>query len=143
MEASSRLNALRVVNPCEVPWASMDGDDRVRFCDRCRKNVYNVAAMLPREALTLIRRNEGRVCVQLMRRRDGTLVAGDCWARLRRARRKGLLTLVVTLPVVLAAQVGVQLFGLQMLGDFLRDAPKRELTEAQGLIRGGGVLIYK
>jgi hypothetical protein len=84
-----RLESLQVVAPCTVPWASMEGDDQVRFCGRCRKNVYNVAAMSRGEALAVVERSEGRVCMVLTRRQDGTLVTGDCWAALRRARRRG------------------------------------------------------
>jgi hypothetical protein len=104
----------------------------VRFCDRCRKNVYNVATMLPGEALALIRRNERGVCLQLTRRRDGTLVTGDCCARLRQARRKGILVLIVMLPFVLAAQLGAQAFGLRTLWSVLVGEPPTDGFPGRG-----------
>ncbi len=55
MKRICRLDSLRVAMPCPVPWSSMAGDERIRFCDRCRKNVYNVAALSPAEALALVR----------------------------------------------------------------------------------------
>src|SRR5262245_38832274 len=54
MKPRDRLDSLQIVTPCSVPWSSMNGDDAVRFCDRCRKNVYNVAAMTPDEAVDII-----------------------------------------------------------------------------------------
>jgi hypothetical protein len=124
MKRAHRLDQLRIVTPCSVPWSSMEGDDRVRFCGRCRKSVYNVAAMGRAEALALIERAEGRVCMQLTRRADGTIVTGDCWAALRRARRRGLLAFAAALPVVLLMQLWSQAFGLRALGGlFHRDPP--------------------
>ncbi len=43
------------------------------------------------EARRLIAAREGRVCVRILRRPDGTVVTADCWARLRAARRRGFL----------------------------------------------------
>jgi hypothetical protein len=115
MKRLDRLDSLRIVTPCDVPWSSMRGDDAVRFCGKCSKNVYNVAALSRAEALDLVERAEGRVCMQLSWRRDGTLATGDCWARLRRARRRGILAFVCALPIALAAQLWSQAFGLRAL----------------------------
>ena len=32
----------------------MTGDDRVRFCDRCRKNVYNLSSLTREQAEALV-----------------------------------------------------------------------------------------
>jgi hypothetical protein len=94
----------------------MEGDDAVRFCGKCRKNVYNVAQLSRAEAIALIQRAEGRVCVQLTRRADGTIATGDCWAQLRRARKRGLFALAAAAPAILIAQLWSQAFGLRALG---------------------------
>src|SRR5262245_30602687 len=39
------LARLRIASPCSADWDEMTGDDRVRFCGRCRKNVYNLSEM--------------------------------------------------------------------------------------------------
>lgn len=123
MKRHDRLNALRIVTPCSVPWSSMKGDDAVRFCGKCSKNVYNVAELTRAEALELVERAEGRVCMQLSWRRDGTLATGDCWARLRRARRRGLLALLAALPVILVTQLWSQAFGLRALAGIFDRRP--------------------
>jgi hypothetical protein len=56
----------------------MTGDDAVRFCDKCRKNVYDVAQLSRAEAVSAIERAEGRACVRLSRRADGTIATGCC-----------------------------------------------------------------
>jgi hypothetical protein len=130
MKRARRLDALRVVTPCPVSWSSMRGDDAVRFCDRCRKNVYNVAALGPAEAMALIERAEGRVCMLLTRRSDGTVVTGDCWAQLRRARKRGLVALALAAPVIVATQLWSQGFGLRTLFSLFDRPPARLAGEA-------------
>jgi hypothetical protein len=68
----------------------MRGDDRVRFCDRCNLDVYNLAGMSRGEAETLVRRSAGRLCVRLYRRQDGTVLTRDCPLGLRALRRKAV-----------------------------------------------------
>jgi hypothetical protein len=120
MKRRDRLDSLQVISPCPVAWSSMEGNDEVRFCGKCRKNVYNVAALPRAEALALIERAEGRVCMQLTRRPDGTIATGDCWAALRRARRRGLIAFAVAAPAIVLAQLWSQAFGLRALSGFFR-----------------------
>jgi len=81
------LDRVRIASPCSVSWSRMKGDDRVRFCDQCRLNVYNLSAMTRAEAETLIQTTEGRLCGAFYQRRDGTILTADCSVGLRAARR--------------------------------------------------------
>jgi hypothetical protein len=56
----------------------MDGDERVRFCRECNRNVYNLTAMTAREARRVVAEREGRLCVRFYQRRDGTVLTSDC-----------------------------------------------------------------
>jgi hypothetical protein len=141
MKKTDRLDALRIITPCTVPWSSMKGDEQVRFCGQCRKNVYDVSAMTRSAALSLIERAEGRVCMQIARRPDGTIATGDCWAPLRRARRRGILALAAALPIVLAAQLWSQAFGLRALGALFHRAPAPSAALAP--TRGEVTLVTK
>jgi hypothetical protein len=107
----------------------MRGDDAVRFCGKCSKNVYDVRSLTRQEALELVEKAEGRVCMQLSWRRDGRLATGDCWARLRRARRRGLLALLAALPVILLTQLWSQALGLRALYGLFHH---REVTVMRG-----------
>ncbi len=83
----SLLDSVRVASPCRQAWEDMAGDDRVRFCRACRQKVYDLAGFTHREAEALLAEREGRVCVRLFRREDGTILARDCPAAFRRAAR--------------------------------------------------------
>jgi hypothetical protein len=87
MASESFLDEIRVASPCSASWEAMDGDERVRFCAQCRKNVYNLSGMRRGEAETLVGEHEGRLCVRYYLRRDGTVLTEDCPAGLRAARR--------------------------------------------------------
>ncbi|HSS20747.1 MAG TPA: carboxypeptidase-like regulatory domain-containing protein [Pyrinomonadaceae bacterium] len=83
---SSNLDRLRVASPCPKSWEQMTGDDRVRFCDQCQLNVYNLSALSRLEAESLIASTEGRLCGRFFRRADGTVLTTDCPVGLRALR---------------------------------------------------------
>lgn len=80
------LEDVRVAAPCHARWEDMTGDDRVRFCGPCQKNVYNLSAMAREEAERLLAEREGSLCVRLYRRADGTVITNDCAVGVRRRR---------------------------------------------------------
>jgi hypothetical protein len=80
------LENLRIATPCTADWDEMRGDDRVRFCGQCEKNVYNLSAMSRAEAEALVAGREGRMCVRLYQRHDGTVLTSDCPVGAERAR---------------------------------------------------------
>jgi hypothetical protein len=84
----ARLPVLRVGAPCPLRWEDMAGDDRTRFCGKCQQHVYNVESLTPDEVRALVQQREGRVCVRLRRRSDGTMITRDCWYVVRRARER-------------------------------------------------------
>jgi len=59
------LPQLRVASPCTADWERMGGDDRVRYCDQCKLNVYNFSAMSSSEIEQLLLKSTGRVCGRL------------------------------------------------------------------------------
>ena len=109
------VDEIEIASPCTVPWDDMRGDDRVRFCGHCRQNVYNVETLGREEARRLVREREGRVCVRILRRDDGTVVTADCWTRLRAARRRGIASFLAALLVLVWAELVAVRFGLQGL----------------------------
>src|SRR5262249_45707178 len=81
------LDQIEIASPCSAAWTEMEGDDRVRFCRQCHKNVFNLSAMSRSEAETLIQGMEGVPCVRLYRREDGTVLTDDCPVGARRAKK--------------------------------------------------------
>lgn len=82
------LERLRLVDPCSVPWESMEGDHRVRYCGVCSLNVYDISALTRAEAKSLIAALEGRMCLRMTRRLDGTVMTRDCPIELGKTRRR-------------------------------------------------------
>jgi anti-sigma factor RsiW len=84
-QTTTSLDLIEVPTPCPVPWETMQGDDRVRFCSQCQKNVYQLSNMTRAEAEALINEKEGEICAQFFRRADGTVVTRNCavvrWSR--------------------------------------------------------------
>jgi len=80
------LENLRIATPCTADWNEMSGSDKVRFCGLCEKNVYNLSAMTRDEAERLVRKKDGRMCVRLYQRHDGTVLTADCPVGVKRER---------------------------------------------------------
>jgi hypothetical protein len=74
----SALDRVQVAKNCPASWRDMDGNDQVRHCSQCDRNVYNLSNMSRDEAAALIEETEGRLCVRYYRRRDGTMMTRDC-----------------------------------------------------------------
>lgn len=80
------LDQVRIASPCPMSWADMKGDERVRYCQKCELNVFNLSSMTRDEAEALVNEREGRLCVSYYQRRDGTILTRDCpvgWAKRR------------------------------------------------------------
>lgn len=58
---------LEILEPCSAEWDSMAGDHRARFCAHCQKHVHNLSEVTPREALDLVLRAGGRLCLNIER----------------------------------------------------------------------------
>ncbi len=85
-EQTGQLNNIRLAAPCNKDWDSMLGDDRVRFCNACSKNVYNISEMNSKEADAFLRNNGVSQCMRIFRRADGTVITDNCPVGLRRIR---------------------------------------------------------
>ena len=108
---SANIDRLRIATPCPISWEQMTGDNRVRFCDHCHLNVYNISELSRIEAETLIASTEGRLCARLFRRADGTVLTKDCPVGLRALRmRVSKRTAAVFAVIVSIASAG---FGQQ------------------------------
>lgn len=88
MTDRSLLDGISIASPCSADWNTMQGDDRRRFCAQCKLHVYDLSAMSTADAERLLRgADQGRVCVRLFRRADGTVLTRDCPVGLRQRLR--------------------------------------------------------
>jgi hypothetical protein len=82
------LNNIHIASPCPARWDQMSGDERVRACGACNKNVYNVSHMTRAEAEALFVEKEGHLCLRYYQRADGTILLKDCAIGLTKKRRR-------------------------------------------------------
>ena len=123
------VDRIEIETPCSVPWDSMYGDERIRHCGNCHKNVYNVAEFSRAQALELIARHEP-VCLRIYRRPDGTVVTSDCWSRLRAARRRGMWAFLAMLLIIGWAQLAAMVVGIAGLRRLLSHSTTGSMTVA-------------
>jgi cytochrome c-type biogenesis protein CcmE len=136
------LAAPRIPSPCDVPWAAMEGDDRVRLCGQCARYVYNLSAMTGAEAAELLAR-EPRLCVRYYERADGTILTSDCaiGARKRRIRRVKAAAPAAIVAASLAAMCAsnassIQPIPLYTIDEVVATRPKGEVRAEGDLALG-------
>ncbi len=82
------LDKIKIASPCGANWNEMIGDGRKRHCAECKLNVYNLSDMTKREAENFLINSEGRVCLRIYRRKDGTIITKDCPVGLAKLKKK-------------------------------------------------------
>ncbi len=125
MSRKLALDVIEVAEPCREDWDAMRGDERVRFCGLCHRDVYNLAGMSRDEAERLVTESEDRVCVRFVRRADGTVTTSDCapdrLAAMRRGARRSLTLAGAAVAGVFAlvGAVGAAAFTTGAVGDVI------------------------
>src|SRR3569833_3413671 len=66
------LDNIRVATPCSADWNDMVGDERVRHCGKCDKDVFNLSQMTREDAEALLQEKQGNLCARYYQRADGT-----------------------------------------------------------------------
>ena len=78
-EQLEQLATLRIASPCPMRWSDLEGDHKTRYCGQCRLHVHKLSELRTDEAVALVESSrQGRVCVQLFYRLDGTVMTKDC-----------------------------------------------------------------
>lgn len=105
------LDNIRVAAPCSADWSKMTGDERVRHCGDCKKNVYNLSDMTRDEAQALIIEKEGKLCVRYFRRADGTILLKDCSIGVSRRRKRRIIAAGAAALLAGGAAVALRIVG--------------------------------
>ncbi|HMT08777.1 MAG TPA: ankyrin repeat domain-containing protein [Pyrinomonadaceae bacterium] len=58
------IDNVRVASPCTEDWDKMRGNDRVRMCDHCVKEVNNLSELTRKQAKQLVRSSDGNICIR-------------------------------------------------------------------------------
>lgn len=98
---------LKVASPCPASWDQMKGDDAVRHCESCDKDVFQISHMSTEQVEHFLLARKGlRTCVRFYQRADGTLLTSDCSVGKKAKRKKQVLSAAA------AAAIGVGALGL-------------------------------
>jgi ankyrin repeat protein len=74
--------------PCDADWDSMIGSDQVRFCEHCNLHVTNLSNITRQEAIRLVARSQGRLCVRFFKRADGSVLTKQLPRKLHHIARR-------------------------------------------------------
>jgi len=129
------LEQVRVASPCKADWNEMLGDDRVRFCLGCEKNVYNLSSLAREDAEALLQARLGNdICIRFYERADGTILTQDCPVGLKKKQRKKLVLAVAGAGAMAAAAASMC---LKSDGATCKSQP---LDPDQGVAVAGGAM---
>jgi hypothetical protein len=126
-ESTNPLDKIKIASPCSANWDEMYGSERKRFCAECKLNVYNISEMTKDEAENFILRSEGRLCLRIYQRRDGTVITRDCpvgWARVKRR-----ISRVYSAALGIAGGFLAGVFGLGALRELAAFADYKDVPE--------------
>lgn len=87
-----------------MQWEEMSGDDRVRLCGGCSRQVYNLSDMTASEAEQFLSATGESHCLRFFRRSDGKIMTDNCPRGLRAIRDR------VRVSVKIAAAVLTSIF---------------------------------
>ncbi len=120
MKKKRYIETLSVKTPCNEAWDRMVGTDQVRFCSHCSKNVNDLSSMTRAEAMRLVRRSKGRLCVRYIKHptTGAPMYAEQLIQISRRAPRMaaGVMAASMSLSTFAYAQGGVGSTKIERLG---------------------------
>ena len=112
------LEQIEIPQPCPADWDAMAGDGPVRFCQHCRKNVYNLSEMPRDDAERLVCESAGSLCVRFYRSHSGEVLTLNYGHRDKPKRDWRFWTLVGTLGAIMASAANALMPGHVRPGRF-------------------------
>jgi len=82
------FDRITIPAPCDADWDAMIGNDQVRFCEHCNLHVTNLSNMTRPEAMRLVARSRGRLCVRYVQRANGDILTKENPQRLHHISRR-------------------------------------------------------
>ena len=133
---SDPLKRIHTTSPCTADWDSMIGNAEVRFCSHCHLHVHNLSEMTRKEAIKLVLRSEGRLCLRYYRRPDGAIQTAALPERLHQIKRRashlaaGAFTTALSLCSAVAAQTPSH---DEQTASVIQSSTAGDVTRSQGL----------
>ncbi len=67
MTKKSFIDSVEVGKPCSEDWGKMIGNDRVRLCEHCVKDVNNISELTRKDAKRLVMASGGNICIRYIK----------------------------------------------------------------------------
>ena len=145
------LNDIKIASPCAANWNEMIGDERRRHCAECKLNVYNLSEMTQTEAENFLINAEGRVCLQVFRRNDGTVLTQNCPVGWQALKKKVSRTAAAVFALIMGVFGGIlsleSLKSLRALTNydevpeiFFKTNKTKSYDDSKGKLSFGGML---
>lgn len=115
MARKTILESIEVKSPCSESWNEMEGNDKVRFCSHCSKDVNNISRMTRKEARRLVANSGGNLCIRYENRPDGSIrLLKSRFHQIK--RRAGIAAGVLSASLAISAAAHAQNQGTQPEG---------------------------
>lgn len=112
MKHKKFLDSINVETPCHESWDEMTGNDKIRFCSHCAKDVHNLSAMTRTRAEKIIEDSNGKICVRYAKNPQGETIttAPPKFTQIKRRAviAAGVIATSLTLSALTYAQGGLR-----------------------------------
>ena len=71
------LDRVYLKTPCSTEWNLMEGNEQIRFCIECNKQVHNLSSMTREQAEDLLAKAGGELCAKIDRDERGNIITAD------------------------------------------------------------------
>ncbi|HXI88605.1 MAG TPA: hypothetical protein VNO24_01205, partial [Blastocatellia bacterium] len=71
------LDRVYLKKPCSTEWNLMEGNDQLRFCSECNKQVHHLSTMTRKQAEDLLAKAGGELCAKIDRDDRGKIITAD------------------------------------------------------------------
>jgi hypothetical protein len=77
MMKKNTLDRVYLKKPCSTEWNLMEGNDQIRFCSECNKQVHHLSTMTRKQAEDLLAKAGGELCAKIDRDDRGKIITAD------------------------------------------------------------------
>jgi hypothetical protein len=114
-----------------MKWNDMTGDDQVRRCAVCAKNVYNLSGMTRAESAKLIQDTDVKLCARYFVRPDGTIITSQC-PKVVRDQIRNVRKFAVKASAILAP---LAIFGTAFATPYIRQDQNTPYTQIATMVK--------
>ncbi len=113
------LDTLTITTPCTQNWETMPGDERKRFCGKCKLFVHDFSEYSEKEIVELISEQDleaTRLCARIYRDGRGKMVTNNCPVYLRKYKKRLVAIKTAIILFLIARGIGTEVLAQGLVG---------------------------